>query len=351
MSACASGANIVSVEANELAIVQVEIEHSSDHGDPLLLIRGFDAGDREVASFTLRTGSVLYSYGSDPGSLPEQQTLGRELDITVGGEAQHFTKASKDAWDVQPGFFSARSNQFIRLVPVAAAIEDEAAIRLLPAPAPSDEVAYAYTTCTASKIPTGTTLPHCCAWGTNYDALQASTDPANTLRYRNYSTPCTTSGGSTSCGFPSGTMCDYGPAGGFTGPANSSSYPYRTSGTDQCATYTGPGFPADFSSYADSVSGSSPWLLCRAGGIPANTLNVTTSGGVGSVWSSSSGISISGTGSGSAVFGSVTIFASDDFRTTFIQMSGACSASGFGSVSCSPDMSGGVKNLSVAFSP
>src|SRR5687768_10598899 len=74
---CTSDRGVVPVEANELGVAHVQIEHSAIDGERLLVVRGLDEGGEEIALVTLRTGTV--SYTSEPGLMPEERSQGTEL--------------------------------------------------------------------------------------------------------------------------------------------------------------------------------------------------------------------------------------------------------------------------------
>ncbi len=75
------GIALVEVEENDLGITHVTIEHTDRDPDRLLVIRGLDERDEEIASATLRTGMVFY-----PPGRPEMATWNRgtELELAVG---------------------------------------------------------------------------------------------------------------------------------------------------------------------------------------------------------------------------------------------------------------------------
>src|SRR5580704_16649224 len=72
----------VPVEANDLGITHVEIQHGEQNYDRMLTIYGLDANDQEIAVSTLRTGMVLYT--PEPDLIPAGWSAGTDLEAAVG---------------------------------------------------------------------------------------------------------------------------------------------------------------------------------------------------------------------------------------------------------------------------
>ena len=202
----------VSVEANDLGIRSIEIEHTVNGADRLLIVRGFDARDVELASMTLRTGMVSYTYDAE---VPPGLSMGTELSVTVG-ETKSPSMITPDLLPhVQAGPDEPDAMHFLLLRAVSRAVHDEAGITIVAGNNFGSDHEIAYDgNCDSNLFPTNKGNPlQCCEQTGNFIFTYQKTAAA-TLSKRSSSfgtVTCRTSDGSgRNC---SGTGCTYGPCG------------------------------------------------------------------------------------------------------------------------------------------
>ena len=207
------------VEANTIGVSYVTIDRSTTDKGRTLVIRGFDAQEREVGSATLFTGKIFNKYDENPFG---QWVDGSRLTFTAGGESQPFEAADLRAHSIAEPLSPALAS-FSRIEAVAAEIEKEAQIRfdrvVLPTtPAATPDKAY-YWGCTNSRFPTSAGNPlSCCEFSspgnesTSDLAFHIPARNPNQISVRSFLNShavCRNSDGTTGCT----SNCTYGPCG------------------------------------------------------------------------------------------------------------------------------------------
>jgi len=217
---CASsGVEDHDVAANSLGVARVSIERTRLGGDPILVARGYDAADHEIAKAELRTGNVLYS--PEPDRMPAEWNRGTDLAVTVGERESRVVTPDLEPHQIQ-ALADPASEEFLRLAPVAAALDREAGIQP-PSQRPArGERAFSQQGCSGWMHPTTASYVSCCFDGYQTVGVQSDPHVVWTRQFSPYG-PCRTSSGSSDC---SGAGCTYGPC-GFTaanGGQNMGSY-------------------------------------------------------------------------------------------------------------------------------
>jgi hypothetical protein len=275
--------DIIAVEQNELGITELRIDHRTEGADRFLDVVGLNASGEELASATLRTGLVRYSY--DGENTGEPTAAGTELSVTVGELTQSYTSPDREAHDV---FMPPQQElaTFVKLKAVGEALHDEAGIGFFEEQPAAAESPYFVSTCYGGIFPIDKGNPsQCCRNDYHMWHKIASGANLNKLAYRTYyPNVCRTSGGATGCNDTTN-ICYFGPCGGHI--EDLSAYPnttaaavfYPTNTTTNCgadSNGTAAGGYTVSQSYSGSqtlypgVTATCPYNSCaRANGYPS----------------------------------------------------------------------------------
>jgi len=223
----------VSVEANDLGVRTVEIEHITNGADRLLVVHGFDEADVEIASTTLRTGMVSYTFDSEvaPGD-----SMGTELTVTVGSRTTPAIVTPDLLPHVQVGPDEPDAMSFVLLRAVSRAIHDEAGIDMVAGNISNTQTEIAYDgLCNGSLFPTNKGNPIQCCQQTGNFVFTYQKVSAGPITKRSSTSPvltCRASDGSgRNC---TGTGCTYGPCGLKVDWSYSSGVVFKPNGALQC---------------------------------------------------------------------------------------------------------------------
>lgn len=280
---------------NELGIVTLDVDHQTSQGDRMLVVRGFDAVGAEIATATLRTGTVMYG-----GDLAAEPHDGTELVVTVDGASSSFVSPDRAPHAIFDPLAPSVAS-FVALPAVAAALVDEAGITFAP-PHHTGEIALSGTQCSGNRFPTKNGNSSSCCQDNPYSFhINGNNDVANRYTYVPAwpSIPvCRKSDGTTGC---TGSGCLYGPCGSAIATVGNTGHGkvfHPTTGDSVCGwdkdTWTTAGtlntdfYPencvdADHNGSCDDarqtawtgVTASCPYSNCKSDGSPGLTLALT----------------------------------------------------------------------------
>ena len=221
---CVQDSRTTVTTQNSLGVVSLAFAESTERGERVVELAGFDAADQRIALVRVRVGTV-----PQLDQLGPRGDVGSEVVISVTG-GQATTSISRETSSITIAGFDAPTRTFLELPEVSELLRG-ARFVVLAEGAAGSEVAYAdYTqTCPASTLLVSPVAYQCCYSGSGGSAAGSGdgyygyypatfhvrtedhTNLGSALIYRKQST-C---GGckSQSCGSCSGNACYYGPFG------------------------------------------------------------------------------------------------------------------------------------------
>jgi hypothetical protein len=201
-------------QRNDLGVTSITIDRSEGASGNVFELRGLTAENDEVASVTLRIGTIA----DLPELLPGTNTFGSEITLASGAEQRRIVSRETQLFHISTlAVPEPTIRAFLEVSDVASALEREANI-VVSNPSATSEVTYYYEACTASNLLSSPVADQCCQFGladSYYTLFIRPSDYSIIERVHNpeangSAADCKASNGTGSC---NGAACDYGPDG------------------------------------------------------------------------------------------------------------------------------------------
>lgn len=145
-------------QSNDLGAQTLATEHSIVDGNRVFTLHAFGAGDREVGTLRLTTGSVPDLARMLPGS----SDRGSEIIVTVGDVPTRILTRETQTFQFTAGLLRGDGPKLMALTSVASAIASEANMKVIYPAAPAPDRAYSNVTCGSVYLNTSPTALQCC---------------------------------------------------------------------------------------------------------------------------------------------------------------------------------------------